>query len=197
MFDRHVRLSLLASACGLAALLCGCSSAGSASPTASHAASTASSATSTSTAADASTSASLGPSASAAQAALAAYRAMYTDWASAAATSNYQDPALAHHASGSALSKITRALYIDKTEGTVGKGQPVINPAVSHLVSADNPTQVVINDCFDDSNWLQYTTDGHLYNNVPGGRHKTQALVVETGSSWKVDQLAVQAVGTC
>jgi hypothetical protein len=122
---------------------------------------------------------------------------MYADWVAAAATSNYQEPALSQHASGSTLSKITRALYVDKTEGTVGKGQPVIHPTAAQAIPAGDPTQVVVDDCFDDSNWLQYTTDGHLYNNVPGGRHKTQALVVKSAGSWKVDQLAVQAVGTC
>lgn len=128
---------------------------------------------------------------------MAAYRAMYADWVAAAATADYQDPALARHASGSALSKITRALYVDKSEGTVGKGEPVIRPTPAQAIPADDPTQVVVDDCFDDSNWLQYTTDGHLYNNVPGGRHKTQALVVKANGTWKVDQLAVQAVGTC
>jgi hypothetical protein len=132
-----------------------------------------------------------------AQAALAAYRAMIADWVSAAATSNYQDPALAHHASGSALSYMTHTLYIQQQQKSVGKGEPqLLGISFGQVVPASNPTEVEINSCLDDSTWLQYTTDGHLYNNIPGGRHRTQVLVVLT-NTWKVDQFAFNKVGTC
>ncbi|MEY9861352.1 transcription elongation factor [Catenulispora sp. GAS73] len=135
--------------------------------------------------------------AKATQDALSAYRAAYADWVAAAATSNYQDPALAHHMSGQALSYVTGAMYVNKTKGAVSKGAPALNPTIGQLVPAANPTQVVVNDHMNDANWLLYTTDGHLFNDVPGGCHQTQALVVEKDGVWKVDQFAINKVGTC
>lgn len=123
---------------------------------------------------------------------------MIADWTAAGLTANYQDPALAHHMSGSALSQVTRNLYVEKTEGVVVRGTPqLLDVSFGQMVPASNPTEIVINSCFSDASWLEYTTDGHLYNNVPGGRHKTQALVVERSGVWKVDKYVSQAVGTC
>lgn len=147
--------------------------------------------------------ASTSPSSSSTQAgqagqdALAAYHAAFADWVAAAATSNYQDPVLAHHMSGQALSYVTRSMYINLTKGAVSKGAPVLNPTVGQLVPANDPTEVVVNDKMSDSSWLLYTTDGHLFNDVPGGCHQTQALVVKKDGVWKVDQFAINKTGTC
>jgi hypothetical protein len=100
--------------------------------------------------------------------------------------------------SGQALSTVTNAVYVDTdVKGAVAKGAPILHPTVGKLVPANDPTQVVVNDCVDTSNWLLYTPDGHLYNNAPGGREKTQALVAYSGGAWKVTQLYLQPVGTC
>lgn len=131
------------------------------------------------------------------QDALAAYRAAYADWVAAAATSNYRDPVLLNHLSGQALSYVSGALRVHQVQGTVTKGEPVLRPTVAQLIPQDNPTQVVINSQADDSNWLQYTTDGHLFNDVPGGCHQSQALVVKNDGVWKVDQFAINKPGTC
>jgi hypothetical protein len=65
------------------------------------------------------------------------------------------------------------------------------------MVPASKPTQVLINDCVQTDAWLLYTTDGHLYNNVPGGREKTQALVTLSSGAWKVSKLVMEVDGTC
>jgi hypothetical protein len=136
--------------------------------------------------------------AAAAKAALAAYQGMISDWVQAALTSNYQDPILSDHMSGSALSQITGHLFIEQTEKVVVRGTPqLLDITYGQMVPASNPTEVLINSCFDAKSWLEYTTDGHLYNDVPGGRHKAQALVTDQGGTWKVDQYASQPVGTC
>lgn len=134
---------------------------------------------------------------SAAQAAVASYRAAFVDWQTAGATSDYQSPVLADHMSGDALSFVTRTMYINKTKGAVTKGRPELSPTVGQMVPANAPTQIVINDCIREQSWLLYTTDGHLFDNVPGGNHKSQALVKYSAGAWKVDQLLIQPVGTC
>jgi hypothetical protein len=133
----------------------------------------------------------------ASQDALAAYRAAYADWVDAAKTSNYQDLALEHHMSGQALSYVSGSLRVHQVQGSVAKGEPVLRPTVGQMLPAADPTEVVINSKVDDSNWLAYTSDGRLYDNTPGGCHQSQALVVKKDGVWKVDQLAINQVGTC
>lgn len=130
------------------------------------------------------------------QDALAAYRAAYADWVTAGATSNYRNPVLLNHMSGQALSYVSGVLRVDQVQGTVGKGAPVLHPTIGQLVPENDPTQVVINDVVDTRSWLQYTTDGHLYNDTPGGCRQSQALVVKKDGLWKVDQFAINKVGT-
>ena len=191
---RLVRFALPASAFALLVGAAGCSSSGGTASSASPSAGGASPSVSVS----ASPTSSASASSPQAQAALAAYRGMIADWTAAGLTANYQDPALAHHMSGSALSQVTRHLYVEKTEGAVVRGTPqLLDVAFGQMVPASSPTEVVINSCLDTSSWLEYTTDGHLYNNVPGGKRKTQVLVVSRNNAWKVDQLAMNAVGTC
>jgi hypothetical protein len=194
---RLVRFALPVSMFTLLVAAAGCSSAAGSKPS-SASPSTSAGGASASASASVSSAGSAEASSPQAQAALAAYRAMIADWVAAGLTANYQDPALAHHMSGSALSQVTRHLYVEKTEGAVVRGTPQLSDVTfGQMVPASNPTEVVINSCFSDESWLEYTTDGHLYNNVPGGRHKTQVLVVEQSGDWKVDQLAMNAVGTC
>ena len=197
--SRCIRFSLLAGSMGIAALTAaGCSSGGGTVAGAAHRATV----TETSPSATASASASTHPTSSVEspqeKAALAAYQGMMADWVSAALTSNYQDPALAHHMSGSALSEVTRMLAVDQSEGAVGRGEPkVLDISFGQEVPVGDPTEIVVNSCVDDSAWLQYTTGGQLFNHIPGGRHKTQILVQNESGTWKVDQLSSIGVGTC
>jgi hypothetical protein len=130
-------------------------------------------------------------------AALSAYRGMWADMVIASQTADYQSPLLPQHASGDALSLLVHGLYVNGLNGIVTKGQPTFDPQVTSLAPATNPTQATITDCVDDAHWLEYKTSGGLVDNIPGGRHATEAIVQETGGTWKVSALAVQAVGTC
>lgn len=134
--------------------------------------------------------------------ALAAYRGAFADWAAVEAVADkadYQNPRLAEHLTGAALSYVTGAVYINtNVKGAVAHGQPVLeHPSVVQVSPTSDPTQVVINDCVQTNAWLLYTPDGHLYNDVPGGPDKTQALVTASGGTWKVSQLIIQKNGTC
>ncbi len=138
----------------------------------------------------------------AARQALAAYRAAFADWVaveSVPSKSDYQSPVLARHMAGQALSSATESIYLNTSvKGAVSKGVPVLNPAIGQLVPASAPAQVVVNDCVDTSSWLLWTADGkHLFNDVPGGRQKTQALIALVGGAWKMTQLHMQKIGTC
>jgi hypothetical protein len=137
------------------------------------------------------------PATIARQEALAAYRAMWEDMATAAKTADYRSPLLAQHAAGAALSILVRGLYTDKRTGIVVKGQPVTNARVVSLSPPANPTKASIVDCFDDRHWLNYKVSGGLQNSVPGGLHHTTATVSDINGVWKVTQLHVEASGTC
>jgi hypothetical protein len=130
--------------------------------------------------------------------AINAYNAMWADMASAARTADYQSSRLARHADGDALSQLSRGLYANKQHGIVAKGDPVTNPTVTSMTPSDDPTSVVITDCFDDSHWLNYVAATNaLQNDIPGGTHATTATVSRSDGSWKVTELAVGAVRTC
>jgi hypothetical protein len=140
--------------------------------------------------------------AKAAQQALTAYRAAFADWTAVESVANkadYQNPQLANHLTGAALSSVTSAVYINtNVKGGVTHGQPVLlDPTVGAMTPAGDPTQVVVTDCVSTQNWLLFTTDGRLYNDVPGGRDKTQAVVTYAAGTWKVSQLVIQTNGSC
>jgi len=115
----------------------------------------------------------------------------------ASRTSDYQSPLLAQYASGNALALLVHGLYMNLQAGLVTKGQPVFHPQVTALSPATSPTEATITDCIDSTHWLEYKTNGALANNAPGGRRAATADVQESGGTWKVSALAVQAVGTC
>lgn len=132
------------------------------------------------------------------QQALAAYSGMWTAMTQAGLTSNYQSPKVAQYAAGDALSEIDRSLYTDHLNGVVTKGQPTINPHVTSVSPAANPTTLMISDCGNDSAWLKYKTNGQLQDNTPGGRRSiTAEAQKQPDGSWKVIAFAVEGVGTC
>jgi hypothetical protein len=132
-----------------------------------------------------------------AEMALSAYRAMWADMVIASRTSNYRSPLLPQHASGAALSVLVQGLAKNQLEGIVTRGIPSIQPQVTSLPQNANPLQATITDCINDAHWLEYKTNGQLLNKIPGGRHATTAVIVDSQNNWKVTQLKVQAVGTC
>ncbi|ASO21594.1 hypothetical protein FHR81_003238 [Actinoalloteichus hoggarensis] len=129
---------------------------------------------------------------------MAAYEGMWAAFVAAGTTANWQDPALAAHATGLALSTLTRGLYADAYNGLVTRGEPILDPVVSSVEPEDEPTTVVVADCGDDSDWLKYTADGQLADDVPGGRREINAIVErQADGAWKVSDFGVHGVGTC
>lgn len=129
--------------------------------------------------------------------ALTAYRSMWADVTAVSATGEYQDPRLGHHASGEALSILYRGIYTNHRQGIVSRGAPLLHPTVVNSFPAGRPTDVTISDCSDGTHWLNYKLNGELQDSTPGGRHKIQAIVRLSGNLWKVNQLAVQSLGSC
>ncbi|MEV6712684.1 hypothetical protein AB0M48_11650 [Lentzea sp. NPDC051208] len=131
--------------------------------------------------------------------ALAAYRGMWQDFVEAGRTSDWQSSKLGQHATGVALTNMSRGLYADHYNGLVTKGEPVLNPTVSSAEPAGEPKKIIVSDCGDSTNWLKYRADnGQLADKEPGGRQAINAIVEkQSDGSWKVSDFGVHDVGTC
>ena len=131
--------------------------------------------------------------------ALAAYLDMWQDFGNAAATSDWQSPALGQHATGLALSTLSRGLYADHYNGLVSKGNPTHQAQVSSVDTESDTRKVIVADCSDSTNALKYSaSSGQPANDSPGGRRQINATVQkQSDGSWKVADFGVQGVGTC
>lgn len=131
--------------------------------------------------------------------ALTAYRGMWSSFIEAGRASDWQSPKLGQHATGVALTNLSRGLYADHYNGLVTKGEPVLDPTVSSVEPAGDPKKVIVSDCGDSTNWLKYRADnGQLADNEAGGRQAINAIVEkQTDGSWKVSDFGVHDVGTC
>jgi hypothetical protein len=129
--------------------------------------------------------------------ALDAYRGMWQDMVVAARTSDYQSPLLARHATGSALRQLVDSLYAAQQQGVVTKGQPVLHPRVGESDLNARPARVVVEDCGDSRNWLQYKKSGEPANDQPGGNRHISADVRLVNGSWKVFDFRVREIGSC
>ncbi len=131
--------------------------------------------------------------------ALATYEAMWQDFAEAGLTSDWQSPELGRHATGIALTNLSRGLYADNYNGLVTRGEPVLDPRVTSVEPVDDPTTVRVADCGDSSNWLKYRADtGARADDNPGGRRMITAVVeLQADRSWKVSDYAVRDLGSC
>lgn len=127
------------------------------------------------------------------QEAVTAYRAMWADAMVAARTSDPQHPQLDNHATDGALQLLRHMMRANREEGVVTKGQSKFAPVAMKADLA----KVVVQDCADDSRWLQYTLDGALEDHVPGGHHRIDATVRKHGDRWIVESLYIDEVGTC
>lgn len=147
----------------------------------------------------AASSSSTSPVETAQQKAVDSYLRMWEDVAAVATTSDWQSPKLADHATGDALSVLSRQMYADHYNGLVTRGKPVNNPVVQSVEPPDVPTTVLIRDCSDGSNWLKYRADnGQLADDEPGGKHLINAEVkLAVDGSWRVTRFAVEGTGTC
>jgi hypothetical protein len=131
--------------------------------------------------------------------AVAAYLAMWQDFAAAGRKSDWESRRLATHATGAALSVMSRSLYADHYNGLITRGAPVDHPRVTSVDLPGAPTKVLIGDCGDSRHWLKYRVgDGRRADSSPGGRRAITAEVArQPGGAWKVDRFAVGELGSC
>ena len=115
------------------------------------------------------------PSDTAERDAVIAYRGMWSAVVEAAKTSDPEAPDLRTYASDQALRLVASSLYTDRDLGKVTKGNLVLNPKVTNVKPAQAPKEVTILDCVDSTKWLKSKASGGLWDNEPGGKHRTTA----------------------
>lgn len=125
--------------------------------------------------------------------ALAAYRSWWRDLAAVSAAPDPDSPRLNDHATGGALELMKHGLKAAQEQRVVTKGAPRPNPKV---VSA-NHDKVVIRDCVDGTDWLQYKRNGGLKNDTPGSHFTADATVRRVDGAWKVSDLYMHDAGSC
>lgn len=128
---------------------------------------------------------------------LAAYTGMWSAYAVAARTADYQPGALSHYAAGGALTLLIHSLYENHLHGVVIRGHLVLDARVTGMSPAGSPDTSDLIDCADDTHWLDYTTSGQPAQGSPAGRHRIYAHLQLFGSTWKVTNLVVEKAGTC
>ncbi|MFE7317857.1 hypothetical protein ACFU7T_32865 [Streptomyces sp. NPDC057555] len=124
---------------------------------------------------------------------LAAYRAMWHDFAEASKTSDAASATLRDHATSGALALMKYGLRRAKQDNVISKGVPRVAP---EIISATGQ-EIHLRDCVDSTKWLQYKLNGELKNDVPGGHSKADATVKRLGETWKVTQLYLHEAGSC
>ncbi|MEU5839377.1 hypothetical protein ABZ820_37745 [Streptomyces diacarni] len=125
--------------------------------------------------------------------ALSAYRAMWGDLARASKTSDASSESLDDHAEGGALQLMKYGLRNAKKADRVVKGTPRPHPEV---VSAED-AKVIIRDCVDGRDWLNYKLNGEPEDRNPGSHFKTDATVKRSDGVWKVSRLYMHEGGSC
>lgn len=130
--------------------------------------------------------------------ALAAYRGMWRAFVEAGKTSDAESTELRTFASGNALKLIVSSLYTNKELGKITKGEVSLAPKVVTRTPDAATATMTIEDCVDSTRWLEYKVSGGLWDNKPGGKHRTTAIVKkQQGGTWKVDAFALRGSGTC
>ncbi|WP_435159196.1 hypothetical protein [Amycolatopsis sacchari] len=94
---------------------------------------------------------------------------MWQDFAEAGSTSDWQSSKLAQHATGLALTNLSRGLYADHYNGLVTKGEATHDARVMSAEPANKPTRVIVTDCSDSTNALKYRADNESYADWSGG----------------------------
>lgn len=140
---------------------------------------------------------SLGPRDAAERDAVGAYRGMWDAFVEAGKISDPDAPDLRKYASDQALRLIVSALYTDREQGKVTKGDLVLNPKVSEVKPVSAPTEATVLDCVDSTGWLKYKAPGGLVDDKPGGKHRTTATVKFADATWKVSSFILEESGTC
>lgn len=138
-----------------------------------------------------------GDAATAALQAVAAYRGMWRAYQAAVAVPEPDPAALSLYTSGPVLSRLTEGVHAAQLKGLKGTGSMGLSPTITSATPAAAPTAVEITDCMDTSRWRLIRTSGEPYTDAPGGRRLIVATAKRAADGWKVDQLTINAVGTC
>ncbi|MFJ9619085.1 hypothetical protein [Streptomyces noursei] len=118
---------------------------------------------------------------------------MWSDLTAVSAAPDPQSPRLEEHATAGALELMKYGLRKALKEGVVTKGTPRLTPTV---VSA-RAGKVVVRDCVDGTDWLEYKQNGELKSDVPGSHFKTDATLQRAKGVWKVTDLYMDEPGSC
>lgn len=131
--------------------------------------------------------------------ALSAYRGMWQDFAQAGKTADWRSSGLGQHATGVALTNMSRALYADHLNGFVTKGEPRFDPRVQSIdPTSGEPVKVIVTDCADSTQALKYYVNSGKPVGGGGGRSRITGIVEkQSNGSWKVSDYAVQDLGSC
>ncbi|TCB91672.1 hypothetical protein E0H26_25430 [Micromonospora zingiberis] len=122
---------------------------------------------------------------------------MWDAFVEAGKVSDPDAPGLRRFASDQALRLIVSSLHTNREQGKVIKGDLVLDPQVTEVKPAESPTEVTVLDCVDSTNWLEYKVSGGLWDDEPGGKHRTTATVKVTDGTWKVSSFILEEPGTC
>ncbi|WP_194890900.1 hypothetical protein [Catenulispora pinisilvae] len=139
------------------------------------------------------------PATATSQAILAGYDGMWEDFTHDGLAANWQDAALAHHATGTALLHLNQSLFLINHLGEVARGTPALNPRVTVLTpSATSPNEAEVTDCVDMTDYQDYAAStGKLVNTGPSGKHRVIAKLVIKDAAWKVSELTINGVSSC
>ncbi|MBN6034167.1 hypothetical protein JYK18_04585 [Amycolatopsis sp. 195334CR] len=120
---------------------------------------------------------------------------MWNDMAVAGETADWRNPVLARHATGIALTTITRGMYSHHANGLVSKGRPKNSPRARTAKLG----KIMIEDCGDSTNWLLYRADtGALADEEPDGRRHINAVVEkQVDGVWRVTEFGIREPGSC
>ncbi|WP_345731473.1 hypothetical protein [Cryptosporangium minutisporangium] len=121
---------------------------------------------------------------------------MWTAFARAGETADYQSPDLPRYATGQALQTLVDGLKSNKQKGYVYRGRPTLKPRVTALSTTSSPNTASIVDCADTTTWRTYDKTGHPSVPEARGRHITASVTKQNGT-WKVSTFAVQLADTC
>ncbi|MVO90748.1 hypothetical protein GPA10_39920 [Streptomyces sp. p1417] len=113
--------------------------------------------------------------------------------AAVSATPAPNSPRLDDHAVGGALELLKHGLTTAQKQQVVTRGAPRPDPGIASA----SPDKVVIRDCVDGTDWLQYKRNGELKNDVPGSHFKADATVRRVDGMWKVSDLYMHEAGSC
>jgi hypothetical protein len=126
-----------------------------------------------------------------------AYTGMWAVFTHAVGVPDPDSPQLSRYASGSALRWLVTQLFTYRTDGETFRGSIATHPSVTGVQPIDNPSQVLLADCVDDTNWHGYHRDGTRWADQSGGQHRTTATVQRSDTTWTVTAIALEGGDEC